>query len=569
MIVISLVAFVGGILTAFTPCVLPVLPVVLASGIEGKRSRTLGVIVGLISLFVIATVTLGTLVRATGISPDLIRVVSVGLLFLVSVFLIFPSLFEKLQFAVERIWHPPQLGKDRGDFIGGFLTGASLGVIWTPCVGPLIGLVTALTASTPVSWQSWLIALSYGLGIGVALWFIAIHGGSALQRLSVVRSRMNDIRRIFGVIVAATALFILFGFDRQLQAWTLEHLPEEWTLAGGFLQDTDFVQDAIQDVRETSRQTPPDDARSDDQIDRMRDGNESPPSAVEDNAPANGATGGSLLTLDDLELGCPGKDCIPSIDNPVFDSAQEAAEWMESDDIVFGLSYNGVTRAYPQRILNWHEIVNDQVGDTPVAITFCPLCGTAIAFERIVNGTEAEFGVSGRLYNSNLVMYDRLEESYWQQADGRAIIGPAAARQEKLSRVPISTVTWEQWRAEHPDTEVLSRETGYTRDYDRYPYGTYEENDEIYFGIQNSDERLPIKEVVYGFTVNDQPVAYTEEYLLQNASVSDTIGSEEVTVTTSPDGTVIMSTADGEEIVPLRTFWFAWAAFHPDTLLRQ
>lgn len=558
MIILSIVAFIGGILTAFTPCVLPVLPVVLASGLA-KRARTAGVIVGLVSLFVIVTVTLGSLVRSTGISPDTIRLISVGLLIILSIFLIVPALFAKLQFAIERVWHPPQLGAQRGDFIGGFLTGASLGVIWTPCVGPLVGVITALTASTPASLTGWIIALSYGLGIGIALWFIAIQGGKAMQKLSFVRQNMASIQRTFGVIVAITAIFLLFGLDRQLQEWTLQHLPEEWTLAGGFLQDADFVQDEIDTIRQQNRDeesptqgqaaTPPDNTgNSDDSVD----------------------SDGDKLDPSELSLGCPGKDCIPSIDNPVFESAQAGDEWLNPEDIVFGVSYNGITRAYPQRILNWHEIVNDRLGDTPVAITFCPLCGTAIAFERVVNGTETTFGVSGKLYNSNLVMYDRLEESYWQQADGQAIIGPAAARDESLDRVPISTVTWERWLSEHPNTQVLSRETGYTRDYSRYPYGTYEENDEIYFGVENTDQRLPLKEVVYGFVVNDQPIALTEKFVLDNPAFSDTIEGESVSLNTTEDGTVTMIVDEtGEEIVPLRTFWFAWAAFHPDTRLES
>ncbi|MFW5703698.1 MAG: DUF3179 domain-containing protein [Patescibacteria group bacterium] len=276
------------------------------------------------------------------------------------------------------------------------------------------------------------------------------------------------------------------------------------------------------------------------------------------------------LDPSELEQGCPVRDCIPSIDDPRFVSAKEANRWLNPDDRVFALSYNGVTRAYPQRILNWHEIVNDTLSNDPVAITFCPLCGTAIAFKRVVNGTETTFGVSGKLYNSNLVMYDRLEESYWQQADGQAIIGPAAARNEKLERVPISTITWREWQEKHPETEVLSRETGYTRDYDRYPYGTYEEDNEIYFGIQNSDERLPIKEVVYGFELKEGTKAYTEEVLMQKRRISDTVGDVPVLVTYDQDGTVTMQRSDtGEQIVPLRTFWFAWAAFHPDTTLME
>lgn len=280
----------------------------------------------------------------------------------------------------------------------------------------------------------------------------------------------------------------------------------------------------------------------------------------------NNRSSAGEITEQDLDQGCPKRDCIPSIDQPVFESAQEADQWLQPNDKVFGINHKGTARAYPQRILNWHEIVNDTIEGDSIAITFCPLCGSAIAFERIVNGKVVEFGVSGKLYNSNLVMYDRSEESYWQQANGEAIIGPAAARKEKLIRVPIATVPWSVWKEKHPTSKVLSRETGFTRQYDLYPYGTYEEDGDIYFGIQNTDTRLPVKEPVLGFELNGDTKAYTETALKRDRVIEDTLGGTAVQVTYQGDGTVMMTVpATRETIVPLRTFWFAWAAFHPNS----
>ena len=137
-----------------------------------------------------------------------------------------------------------------------------------------------------------------------------------------------------------------------------------------------------------------------------------------------------IVPLDKIRSGGPPKDGIPSIDNPKFVNANEA-EFVSDNDVVIGLEINGEIKAYPLSILVWHEIVNDNVGDIPVAVTYCPLCFTNQVFERTIDGNEVEFGTSGKLYNSNLVMYDRLTESYWSQALGTAIVGELAGHELK------------------------------------------------------------------------------------------------------------------------------------------
>lgn len=277
----------------------------------------------------------------------------------------------------------------------------------------------------------------------------------------------------------------------------------------------------------------------------------------------------SKIKLEDLEQGCPAKDCIPSIDKPTFESAAEASRWLKDSDIVFGINRNAVVRAYPQRILNWHEIINDVIAGDPIAVTFCPLCGSAVAFERRVNDHETTFGVSGKLYNNDLVMYDRLEGSLWQQITGEAIVGSAARRNEKLKRIQLTTTTWGEWKKEHPQTQALSRNTGHVRDYDVYPYGTYEQDDQIYFGLKNTpDQRLPIKEIVYGFEIDGASKAYTEKVLKEKRVIEDTIDGQSVKVEYKKDGEVILTViSSGKTYVPIRNFWFAWAAFHPGTEL--
>jgi hypothetical protein len=292
-----------------------------------------------------------------------------------------------------------------------------------------------------------------------------------------------------------------------------------------------------------------------------------PGSVVVRDVPLQNDFTNAKIKKSDLKQGCFAKDCIKSIENPKFETIKEADEWLEPTDRVFAVNYNGIVRAYPQRILNWHEIVNDSFGDTPVAITFCPLCGSAVAFERIVDGVTTEFGVSGKLHNSDLVMYDRYEGNLWQQITGEAIVGPAAGRDEVLKDISIITVSWEQWKTEQPTTQVLSRETGFKRNYNQYPYGTYESNDELLFGVEGLDKSLQIKTVVYGIEVDGISKAYPESIFDNQAKILDTIGTTKITLEKKPDGEIIVKTQSGESITPLRLFWFAWAAFHPDTEL--
>ncbi len=248
MILLLPIAFIAGILTAFTPCALPVLPIILASSIE-KRIRVAGVIIGLVTFFTFATLLLSSFVAITGIAADDIRQGSILILLLIGFLLIFPNIWERLQNNLQKIWHPPVLGKERGDFIGGFLTGASLGVVWTPCVGPVVAVVTALTAASPFSFTSWLITISYGLGIGLSFFVIAILAGKSATRLTFLKKNNKSLRQVFGLIVIITAVFIYFGADKTLRSFTLTVLPREWSQAGSIFQDDPFIQRKLEQLQ--------------------------------------------------------------------------------------------------------------------------------------------------------------------------------------------------------------------------------------------------------------------------------------------------------------------------------
>jgi len=275
-----------------------------------------------------------------------------------------------------------------------------------------------------------------------------------------------------------------------------------------------------------------------------------------------GGNTASDVPWDELIQGCARRDCIPSIDAPRFVAAADA-EFLGDDDVVMALELDGETRAYPIAILNYHEIVNDVVADTPVAVTYCPLCGSGLVFKRSFDGQVVEFGVSGLLRNNDLVLYDRDTESLWQQITGRAFAGPM--RGETLHTVPVAMTRWGTWRSAHPDTRVLSLDTGFHRPYaEKTPYGDYDSSDRLMFPVAR-DRRLHPKTVVYGVEIEDRSFAVTERALEKEKTI-ESKGSPRLRWTLNDAGQVeVVRLDNGEPQVPHRMFWFAWYSFHVDT----
>ena len=265
-----------------------------------------------------------------------------------------------------------------------------------------------------------------------------------------------------------------------------------------------------------------------------------------------------------LLQGCPFKDCIPSIDDPVFESVSEADGWLNDDDVVFALDYKEESRAYPQKILNHHEIVNDVVAGDRLAITFCPLCGSALAFDSRVDGQTLEFGVSGKLLDNDLIMYDRQTESLWQQITGEAIVGEMFGK--RLKQIPLPGMRWSQFKQDFPDGQVLSRDTGYSRNYDRSPYGDYEQRKAPLFPVAGGvDDTIHPKTVVYGVEIEKSFKAYPEEKIENEGEIEDQVGGVKVKLVYNNGDVTVERSDTGEEITATRLFWFAWKAFRPET----
>jgi len=239
---------------------------------------------------------------------------------------------------------------------------------------------------------------------------------------------------------------------------------------------------------------------------------------------------------------------ISAIVNPKFVSVEEANDFLDDNDIVFGMSLNGFVRAYTKEVLVFHEIVNDNFGDTPILVTYCPLCGTAIAFERTIDGESIRFGTSGKLHKSNLVMYDEKTDSYWTQIGGRAVVGPLTGT--KLKQVQIDTMLYGDWKKLNPDSQILSRNTGFSRPYGIDPYGNYYSSKNIGFGVNFNDNRLHPKAMIAGVIIDEEIKAYPVIEVDKVGLVNDNVGNTGILVTKNPQ----IDINSGFEVNPLRVF---------------
>ncbi|QDU52272.1 hypothetical protein Pan110_46460 [Gimesia panareensis] len=273
----------------------------------------------------------------------------------------------------------------------------------------------------------------------------------------------------------------------------------------------------------------------------------------------------SVIPPGEIQHGGPPKDGIPALSNPEFLTISDA-EYLKPDDRVISVMAGKEARAYPLKILNYHEIVNDRIGETPIAVTYCPLCDSSVVFDRRTTAGEREFGVSGLLFNSNVLMYDRgsPQESLWSQLMTAGVAGPGA--KQKLKTFPLEVTTWKDWASRYPDGKVLSDQTGHARDYRSSPYQPYFETPQLIFPVKHVDKRLPAKTPVLGVWNGTKAIAFPLNRLsIENPLSRETINGKNFEVRFNPQskGLQVLNAEDGVEW--MYTFWFAWAAFHPQT----
>ncbi|TAK21308.1 MAG: DUF3179 domain-containing protein [Chloroflexota bacterium] len=327
----------------------------------------------------------------------------------------------------------------------------------------------------------------------------------------------------------------------------------------------------------------------------------------------------ATVPFDEISSGGPPRDGIPPLDKPIFTTVAQADGWLTSVEPVIELRVGADARAYPLQVMIGHEIANDEIGGVPVSVTFCPLCNTAIAFDRRLDGRVLDFGTTGNLRHSDLVMWDRQTESWWQQITGEAIVGQLTGK--RLTVLPATIVSWAEFKARDPDGKVLARETGFNRSYGSNPYVGYDRIDQPPFLFQGKlDGRLPPMERVVVLEVGEEAVAYPFRVLRQRRIITDSVAGGPLVVLYQPgtasaldapeiarsrdigaagvfrpevDGrilsfewrndtfvdretgsrwSVLGKAVEGplsgkrlEAVVHLTPFWFAWAAFKPET----
>ncbi len=319
--------------------------------------------------------------------------------------------------------------------------------------------------------------------------------------------------------------------------------------------------------------------------------------------------GNAMVRLDAVDWGGVKVAGIPALDHPETVDAGKAG-YLSDSDVVFGFFRNGEARAYPKRILAWHELAWDKVGGEEITLVYCTLCGTAIPYSSEVGGRVVKFDTSGLLYQSNKLLFDDITFTLWSSLTGEPVVGRMAGTGTRLASLPIVTTSWGEWRAQHPDTTVLSLDTGHDRDYgEGVAYADYFASDDLMFAVSDRDSRLNNKDEILAIRFprrqgGDDALAISADFLAQNQLFQTDLGGRQLLVLTSSDGANRVYAAPGvtfvervgenqvkdsegrtwvadeDSIVPIdsssaalprlaafRAFWFGWYAQYPDTEL--
>ncbi len=311
------------------------------------------------------------------------------------------------------------------------------------------------------------------------------------------------------------------------------------------------------------------------------------------------------IRFDEIRWGGVVQDGIPPLRNPNMIEADNA-NYLNDTDVIFGIEVNGDFRAYPKRILAWHEMFVDDVGGIPVAGVYCTLCGTVILYKTEHKGVSYNMGTSGFLYRSNKLMYDKKTQSLWNTIWGKPVVGPLVGKGIEFDYLSVVTTTWGIWKQRHPETKVLSLQTGHRRNYDEgQAYKQYFATDDLMFNVPSLDKQLKNKQSILAIRfpeTNEAPLAISTRFLKKNPIYVDKIGAQSFVVLTdksganrvyetightfkSYDGAIHLmdsnniqwsvyenrlESSDGQILKRIHTFnafWFGWQAAFPDTRL--
>jgi cytochrome c biogenesis protein CcdA len=521
----------AGVLTVLSPCVLPLLPVVLAGSAAGSRRAPYIVISSLAVSVVVFTLLLKATTALLGVPSNVWLIVSGGLVAFIGASLAFPKIWDKISSRVGLQSAAGSLADRSTNKTGtarSVLLGLSLGPVFTSC-SPTYGLILAVVLPADPG-EGIANIIAYTLGLSAIMLAVAMGGRTVTRRLGWAADPDGKFRRGVGVFLVIVGLLIATGTVRNIESWLIDR---------GLLGAVVLERGLLDSVGETE---PPDSAQA--QI----------PSFLLKSFPGTDWSKADPAIARALGGG-PAKDGIPAIDDPSF---VPIADFGNPDDVQALLVVGDTeVKAYPYNILVWHEIVNDTIDGKPIAVTFCPLCGSAVVFERILPGGQVTtFGVSGGLLESNMIMFDRATETLWQQSTSRALAGTHYPHELELHQFQLLTVG--EIKKQYPEADIQSDDTGYARDYSRNPYAGYDQSDGFYFSPSEIDARYPPKEIFVAFTLNDTRVAAPWLAFEDGRRYETDVDGERVALTKT-DGALVISAADGSEIPFYFEMWFSWA----------
>jgi len=548
-----LVSFIAGVLTVLAPCILPLLPVVIGSSVGARSKATPFIVIGSLALSILLfTYLLKASTAFIAIPQYVWGYISGGILVVFGLVLLFPQIWESMRFTAKASASANDLvgvGYQKKSVWGDVLIGAALGPVFSSCSPTYFVILATVLPASFLLGTVYLLAYIAGLVLVLAL--IAILGQRLTSKLQFAADSRSWLKRGIGALFLIVGIFIVTGLDKKVETWVLEK---------GYIDGVlNIEQQLLEQAEEPKESTGDNTSRNIAPIGE--------PSIDVPNAIARSFTNTDFSKADPkLEAaisGGPPKDGIPAIDEPTFvpladfdrlDSVQAIVLVGETD-----------TRVYPYNILTWHEIVNDEFEGTPVAITFCPLCGSAIVFNRTLpDNTVSTFGVSGSLLESNMIMYDRETENLWQQSTGKTLAG--SFHEAELSIEPFQLLTLGEIRDTYPNARVLSEDTGHRRDYRRNPYAGYETNDRFVFEPSDIDTTFEPKTIMAVFRDNDTTFAAPWLALRAAGNATVTEGDISYTLTVTDTGELSIMDSNNESHPFYFEMWFSVAVQHEGSL---
>ena len=549
-----LVSFIAGVLTVLAPCILPLLPVVIGSSVGARSKATPFIVIGSLALSILLFTYLLKASTAFIAIPQFVwGYISGGILVAFGLVLVFPQLWESLPFTAKTSAGANKLvgaGYQKKSVWGDVLIGAALGPVFSSCSPTYFVILATVLPASFLLGTMYLLAYITGLVLVLAL--IAVLGQRLTSKLQFAADSRSPWKRGIGVLFLLIGLLIVTGVDKKIESWVLDR-----GYIGGVLN---IEQKLLEQADETKNNMPKNISRvaspvGEPSIDVPRSLAKSFPNTDFSKADPK---------LTEAISGGPAKDGIPAIDTPTF---VPLSQFNRPDSVqAIVLVSENETKVYPYNILTWHEIVNDEFEGIPVAITFCPLCGSAIVYNRTLpDGTVSTFGVSGSLLESNMIMYDRATKNLWQQSTGKTLAG--SFHEAQLSIEPFQLLTLGEVRKTYPNAVVLSENTGHNRDYARNPYADYESDNRFVFEPSGIDTTFDPKTIMAVFRNGE--TTFAASWLNLRESKKKTVTEESITytLTVSDTGELAITDINGQTYPFYFEMWFSVAVQHEKSLV--